>query len=130
MNVSITSPPEASQASEPTPVSRGQIADTSAALRAIIFKEVRPNLPYALGIVGILGLIAMIPSITNMLRPVPLPPSHENVLSSPDFLSLLYFVAAVVGFLMGAVQGRTSRTPDAWAFMIHRPLSTGKLGQA
>ena len=51
MNTFATPPAEVATASNPSPVANTQVADTGSALRAIIYKEVRPNLAYALAIV-------------------------------------------------------------------------------
>jgi hypothetical protein len=97
-----------------------------AAVRAVFYREFRPHVPLALGMLGIWVVIAVLAVLANYFDDT----YHVNKVGSildTDVLRFLMLAGCpLAGFVLGGAQGRRD-AGDIWGFMMHRPASRGLL---
>ncbi len=107
-----------------TPARRS--AELLTALLAVVRKDVRANVIYAVAILGLLGLLTMLPRAIdaiyypNARREI----ENINILVTEWYRSTTPMVTALIGLLLG-VLARLPRESAQWAYLMHRPISRG-----
>ncbi len=101
-------------------------ANLLSALRAAAWKELRSNVPYALAIVGLLSLVALLPwAVDAIYYPNHVHEHyHTNLLATEGYRLFAPPVSAVIGLLLG-IMARMPRESSQWALLVHRPIGRG-----
>jgi hypothetical protein len=97
-----------------------------AAWRAMTWKEFRENARW-----GVLALLLLSAGMAFGLRQVRLKAGFSQFsgesLTSDAFVPVTVFGCAAAAMLLGIIQTFPERRPDAWALLIHRPVSPTRL---
>jgi len=108
------------------PASRHQRSRRRSIVWAILKKEVHEN-SGAAGLLWAGLLVVAIFFAANYTAVFTRPATRMFIVMDEAVLNLSCVYCAAAGFLLGFVPHRTTRAFDAWAFLVHRPLTRARL---
>ncbi len=93
------------------------------ALRALLFRELRPQWPIAVCLMGVGLALVLLPRLSAILTRQDFEPwgRWTNLLLDGSTQALTLFGCPLVGLLVGFLLGRAD-SPAIWEFMVHRPV--------